>query len=121
MKMRIFIVEDDEILRKYYEKALNFNGCEVITSAINGKDAVQKFSQLTQKPDIIFMDYKMPVMNGIEAMKEILEIDKTAKIFFISADDSVKELAISLGAIGFECKPISLEKFIQIIKNIELK
>lgn len=119
--MNILVVEDEDDLRKLYEKILNFNGCKVIASAKDGKEAVQKFSQLPQKPDIIFMDYKMPVKNGIDAMKEILQIDSTARIFFISADATIKDEVLAQGAIGFETKPMSLNKFTQIIKKFSAK
>jgi len=61
------------------------------------------------------MDHRMPKKNGIEASKEILEMDKNSKIIFTSADNSVKEEALSIGAFSFKDKPFTVE---QLIENI---
>lgn len=112
----IFIVEDDRSLRSLYEKALNLNGYKVIASAENGLEAVNKFKNFTEKPDIILMDHRMPMKSGIEAAKEILEIDSTIKIIFVSADETIKEEALSNGAVSFKDKPFSLQR---LFNNIE--
>ena len=112
----IFIVEDDRSLRSLYEKALKFNGYKVIASAENGLDAVNKFKKFSEKPDIILMDHRMPMKSGIEAAKEILEIDSSTKIIFLSADETIKEEALSNGAVSFKDKPFSLQR---LFNNIE--
>ena len=112
----IFIVEDDSSLRSLYEKALNLNGYKVIASAENGLEAVNKFKNFSEKPDIILMDHRMPMKSGIEAAKEILEIDSSIKIIFVSADETIKEEALSNGAVSFKDKPFSLQR---LFNNIE--
>ena len=112
----IFIVEDDRSLRSLYEKALKLNGYKVIASAENGLDAVNKFKNFSEKPDIILMDHRMPLKSGMEAAKEILEIDSSIKIIFVSADETIKKEALSNGAISFKDKPFSLQ---QLFNNIE--
>ncbi len=57
----------------------------------------------------------MPKKNGIEATKEILQIDKNVKIIFISADDSIKEEVLSIGAFSFWDKPFMIESLINKI------
>jgi two-component system chemotaxis response regulator CheY len=114
--IKIFIVEDDRSLRSLYEKALNLNGYKVIASAENGVDAVNIFKNFSQKPDIILMDHRMPLKSGIEAAKEILELDNGTKIIFMSADSTVKEEALTNGAVSFKDKPFSLDK---LFSNIE--
>lgn len=59
----------------------------------------------------------MPMKNGIDASKEILKIDNTVKIIFISADSSIKEEVKSLGVISFKDKPISIDYLINNIKK----
>ncbi len=59
----------------------------------------------------------MPSKNGIEATREILKIDKNAKIIINSADRSIKNEALSAGAICFSEKLVPLEK---MIENIEM-
>ena len=114
--IRVFIVEDDRSLRVLYQKALDLNGYKVIASAENGLDAVKMFKNFSEKPDVVLMDHRMPLKSGIEAAKEILELDNEAKIIFMSADSTVKEEALSNGAVSFKDKPFSLER---LFNNIE--
>jgi len=114
--IRVFIVEDDRSLRFLYQKALNLNGYKVIASAENGLDAVKMFKNFSEKPDVVLMDHRMPLKSGIEAAKEILEFDNGTKIIFMSADSTVKEEALSNGAVSFKDKPFSLER---LFNNIE--
>lgn len=116
--INFFIVDDDASLLKLYSSFLKFSGFEVIDSAINGEEAVKKFKNLQKKPDIIIMDYNMPIKNGIDATKEIIEIDKNAKIIVVSSDKSIKREAISAGAIDFNEKPFNLTEILQKIINI---
>jgi two-component system chemotaxis response regulator CheY len=114
----IFIVEDDHSLRLLYEKALSLNGYNVIGTAKDGEEAIEMYKTFKVKPEVIIMDHRMPIKNGIEATKEILEnsIPKKPKIIFASADKTVKELALLAGATSFKDKPFSLEK---LFNNIE--
>lgn len=95
---------------------MNLNGYKVIASAENGIDAVNMFKNFSEKPDVVLMDHRMPLKSGIEAAKEILELDNGAKIIFMSADSTVKEEALSNGAVSFKDKPFSLER---LFNNIE--
>ena len=69
----IFIVEDDHSLRLLYEKALKLNGYNVVGSAKDGEEAINMYNRFSTKPDIILMDHRMPIKNGIEATKEIFQ------------------------------------------------
>ena len=110
----ILIVEDDSSLRTLYSRMLNILGHKV-SDAGNGQEAVDVCKLL--KPDIILMDYRMPVKNGIEAMKEILQFNNNVKIIFVSADKSIKNEALSLGAVEFVEKPFKLTRLDEIIKK----
>ncbi|MHA1670196.1 MAG: response regulator [Promethearchaeota archaeon] len=116
--VNILIVEDDHSLRSLYEKALSLNGYNVIGSAKDGEEAVRLYNDLKDKPDIILMDHRMPVKNGIEATREILANSSKIKpkIIFASADKTIKKIALSLGVTSFKDKPFSLER---LFKNIE--
>ncbi len=116
--INIFIVEDDHSLRLLYKKALKLKGYNVVGSAKDGEEAVIMYNRFSTKPDIILMDHRMPIKNGIEATKEIFQnsSDLKPKIIFISADRSIKETALSIGVISFKDKPFSLER---LFSNIE--
>ena len=78
------------------------------------------FKSFLKKPDIILMDHRMPIKNGIEASKEIMKIDGKTKIIFLSADNSIKEEALSIGVIKFRDKPFSIKQLINdITKALE--
>ncbi|MFX1389595.1 MAG: response regulator [Promethearchaeota archaeon] len=113
----MFIVEDDLNIIKLYKNALEMFGHTVIDCAFNGNDAILKFKNFNIKPDIIIMDHRMPFKNGIETMKEILEIDPNIKIIFASADNQIKNLALESGALIFQEKPFSIIKLRDNITN----
>jgi two-component system chemotaxis response regulator CheY len=93
------------------------SGFEVAGIARNGEEAVSMYKQFDEKPSIIIMDHRMPVKNGIEALKEILNIDNSAIIIFASADTGVEEEALSIGAHSFKQKPFNIDYLISNIKN----
>ncbi len=101
-----------------YEKMLRISGFDVIRSATNGEEAVDMYKSFLVKPDIILMDHRMPIKNGIEVTKEILQIDKSSKIIFTSADESIKETALALGAIDFKEKPFTMKNLIENQKKV---
>jgi len=84
----------------------------------NGKEAVEKYNDYAEKPNIIIMDHRMPVMNGIDAMVEILRNDKGVKIVFSSADASLEEQAISMGACAFLKKPFDIQELQNTVINV---
>ncbi|MFX1277121.1 MAG: response regulator [Promethearchaeota archaeon] len=114
----MFIVEDDLTLQKIYLEILTTFGYEVIDTAINGEEAVEKFKSFLEKPEIIIMDYRMPLKNGIDATKEILKLDSDSRIIFASADSSIETLALSIGAISFLEKPFDIDNLIDLIQKI---
>ena len=107
---KIFIVEDEPSLQILYKEILNMSGFEVMDIASNGKEAVSMFKLFSNKPKVILMDQRMPEMSGIEASKLIFQTDKRVKIIFISADASVKEEAISIGAFLFIDKIFTIDE-----------
>ncbi|MFX1234869.1 MAG: response regulator [Promethearchaeota archaeon] len=111
-------MEDDVYLQKLYELMLDMQGYEVIAKARNGNEAIEIFKSLKTKPDIILMDHRMPIKNGIETTIELTKINSNSNIIFISADNSVKNQALSIGAKVFIEKPFSIEQLHQEIKNV---
>lgn len=114
----MFIVEDDLALQRIYLEIFTAFGYEIIDTAINGLEAVEKFKTFIKKPDFIIMDYRMPLKNGIEAMKEIISFNSKTKIIFASADSSIEKLALSLGANSFLEKPFDIDNLITLIEKL---
>lgn len=69
------------------------------------------------KPDIIIMDYRMPLKDGLEATRELLKLNPDFKIVFASADVSVKREAVAVGAKAFIEKPFRMDLFLTTIQR----
>ena len=104
-------------LSRLYTLILEPKGFKVI-HAKNGKEAVDVYKSQLHNLDIILMDHRMPIKNGIEASKEILEIDKKTNISFLSADSTIESDAISLGVKRFVKKPFLAKYLIQEIISV---
>ncbi len=97
---------------------LENSGFQIIGIANNGDEAVKMYKDFSEKPEIILMDHRMPMKNGIETTKEILQISNHSKIIFASADNSIKKLALSIGAISFLEKPFELKQLVNEIRKV---
>lgn len=102
----VLIVDDDTFLHKVLDRILSIGNHEVVGHAYDGAQAIEMFVSLNPKPDIILMDHRMPIMNGVTATREIMHMSSETKILFISADETVKKEAIDAGALAFLTKPI---------------
>lgn len=115
---KILIVDDSKTSRKILRGILEENGHEIIGEAGNGKEAVSKYIEL--KPDITTMDITMPVMNGLDALKQIVDYDKNAKVVMITAAGQKTKMvdAVKYGASDFLAKPFDSDQIIDIINKV---
>lgn len=106
-RKKALVVDDSAFMRKLISDFLSGHpNIEVIGTARNGKEAVEKVQTL--KPDVVTMDVEMPIMNGLEALKEIMDkhpvpivmLSSTTKI---GAENTI--LAMEYGAVDFVAKP----------------
>ncbi|MBU0994429.1 MAG: response regulator [Proteobacteria bacterium] len=105
----ILIVDDSRIARMMLNNCiLQYKEFEIF-EAEDGKKAVEKYKELN--PEVVFMDLTMPVLNGYEATKEIIGINKDAIIFVITADVQPKsvEKITEIGAFAVIKKPAEPE------------
>ena len=104
---KILISDDSILARKQLKDIINSigEGAEFIDAA-NGQEAIDKYKEST--PDITFLDIVMPVKDGIEAVKGIMEINKDAQIIIVSSVGTQSQLkdALEAGAKDFIQKPI---------------
>lgn len=117
---RILIVDDDVSMNKTMSMILKRKGYAVST-AINGPDAIE---MVRAEPfDIIFMDIRMPVMDGVETFEKIREIRPDAVVMMMTAY-AVEELiqrALQEGAYGIIYKPLDIEKTLLTIEEVKKK
>lgn len=109
-KASIVIVDDSIFIRKMLRNMVEDMGYVVVGEAVNGKEAIEEYKK--NKPDILTLDITMPVMDGLEALEEIMKFDKKAKVVMITAaGQQVKVIqALNIGAEKFVVKPFDKEK-----------
>ena len=115
---RVVIVDDNEDITSVFSDILEIGGFNVVGIGHNGKDAVSLY--IKYKPDFIFLDVMMPIMNGIQALKEIKEENPKANVIMITADNGtevIQELE-KLNATAIIIKPFKIEAIFETIKNI---
>ena len=117
----IFLIEDDSSIMKLFETFLTLLGHEIVAKAYNGEEAVKLFHEFRNIPDLILMDHRMPKKDGLTAAKEILNFNNNSKIIFLSADYTIKDKALTLGAKYFLEKPFKLDKLSQIIEKVSME
>ncbi|HOO79736.1 MAG TPA: response regulator [Lachnospiraceae bacterium] len=114
---KILIVDDSRTSRKILREILEEAGLEVIGEAVNGKEGVELFETL--QPDIVTLDITMPIMDGVEALKEIMKIDRTAKVIMVTAAGQKGNVveALKMGAYEFVTKPYEEDVIIDVINK----
>lgn len=121
----ILLVDDEEqfhTLLPYYlmkHKPHAFS----VHSARHGKAGVEQYSRLangSEKPDLVLMDIKMPVMNGVEATRRITDNDPAANIYLFTAyaGTEVERNALDAGAKGTICKSADWTRIVEDIVNV---
>jgi two-component system chemotaxis response regulator CheY len=113
----VLIVDDAAFMRMMIKEILSRNDVPVAGEAENGAVAVKRYVEL--KPDLVIMDITMPEMSGIEALRQIRQIDGSAKVIICSAlgqQDMVVE-AIQYGARDFIVKPFQENRLVQAIRK----
>ncbi len=120
VRMKMAIVDDEKDLVDVYLRLFRNRHMDVCFVAGNGLDAVELYRKAVVRPDIVIMDYRMPLMNGIEAMRVIRSLGSPVKFIFLSADASVRDEATQMGAI-FLKKPASLRELLQAIEALSVR
>lgn len=116
--MKILVVDDSKLARLSLMKTVkNIELSVEFFEAENGLIAVEIFKK--EKPSVVFLDLTMPVMDGYEALSEIMKIDADAQVIVVSADIQVeaKQRVLTLGAKNMFSKPINDEKMQSIFMN----
>ena len=118
MMTRIMVVDDEVFIVDLYRDILKLKGYDVVATAYDGDEAVKKFRHMEKRPDVVILDHRMPTKNGIDTMNEMLAIDRSSKILFVSADIMIENDALNNGATGFLSKPFSMDELIESIERL---
>jgi len=104
-KEKILVVDDEPSIRKYLQTLLEVDGFEV-EAVTSGREAVAKVSG-GERPDFIILDVLMPELNGLETLKELMQLDRSLNVIMLSCSNEVGTVveAIRLGAHDYLTKP----------------
>jgi DNA-binding NarL/FixJ family response regulator len=116
--LRILLADDHKILREGIRRGLEGAGESVVGEAANGEEAVALAAEL--HPDVILMDLSMPVLDGIEATRRIIEANPEQKVVVLTMHDDAQRTraAISAGAVGYLTKGTSLGQVVDTIRAV---
>ena len=121
MSVRVLLVDDQQLVRTGFRMILaDEEGIEVVGEAANGQEAIEAAGTLA--PDVIVMDVRMPVMDGVEATRQLAASDAAAgpKVLVLTtfdADEHVVE-ALRAGASGFLLKDVDPVDFVRAIRIV---
>jgi len=116
--VRVLIVDDEVFFRKVLRDIVGKIGFTIVAEAADGAEAVQMFR--VHRPHVTIMDIYMPEKNGIEATKEMVEMDKNANVLIASASDSDDDTqaALAAGAKGILMKPFVPKEIYESVKKV---
>jgi len=112
---RVLVVDDSMFVTKQIGQILTSEGFEVVATAGDGEQGVEKYKELFPNVDLVTMDITMPKMDGVTALEKIMEFDKNARVVMISAlgkQDLVKQ-SLLLGAKNYIVKPLDRAKVLE--------
>lgn len=119
--LKVMIVDDEDIVIDSIKFIIskNFSDVAISGTARSGREAIEIAE--AAKPDLIFMDIKMPGINGIDAIKEIKAIYPYVQFVIISACEQFEfaKEAVNLGVVEYLLKPVNRMKIIEIIRQAD--
>lgn len=118
--LKMIIADDEQIVRNGLKKIFPWEefGIEIIAEAVNGQEALELCTQL--RPDILFTDIRMPLMDGLEVAIKLREQGSEIKIIILSGaqDFNFAKTALSINAEGYILKPIKVNELKDVIKKV---
>jgi DNA-binding NtrC family response regulator len=85
----VAVVDDEVDVVRTYELLFKRRKIQVLFTALDGPDAIEKFKNASPRPWVVIIDYRLPSMSGLDVMKEVLAIKPGTKVFFISGINKV--------------------------------
>ncbi|KPK00555.1 MAG: histidine kinase [Desulfobacterales bacterium SG8_35] len=118
---KILIVDDSPVSRKIMKSCIPEDKGYEMFEAGDGQSGIDKYQQL--KPDLTFMDLTMPVMDGMQALQQIIKIDPKAVVVVCTADVQMKTIfkVMNLGALMVVRKPVSKQAIEDALRKAEDK
>jgi DNA-binding NarL/FixJ family response regulator len=117
--MRIYVVDDHSLFRDGIISLLEAGGHTVVGQAGDGLTAIESIRGLA--PDLVIMDIKMPVMDGIEALRQIKSDFPEIKVIMLTVSEEESNLvdAVRAGADGYLLKHLNAKDFLDMVNGLE--
>jgi two-component system NarL family response regulator len=118
-RVRVLIVDDHALFRTGVANIINQeNDLYVVAEAANGVEALDAFEK--HRPDVTLLDLRMPVMEGVEVVRQIRERDPQAKVIVLTTYDTDEDIsrALKAGAKAYVLKDISAEALVACIHDV---
>jgi len=119
-RITVLLAEDHTIVREGFRKMLELEAdIAVVGEAKDGRQAVAMVKKI--RPDVVLMDIAMPLLNGLEATRQLLKLVPTTKVIMLSAhsDDAYVQNATESGAVGFLLKQTSAHDVCRAIREVQ--
>jgi DNA-binding NarL/FixJ family response regulator len=119
-RITVLLADDNTVLRRDFRKILEGeDDLEVVGEAKNGLQAVAMAKKL--HPELVLMDIAMPLLNGLQATRQILKATPATKVLILSAhsDDAYVEEAINSGAMGYLLKQTCADSVCSAIREVQ--
>ena len=118
---RVMVADDSDAIRLVLQDILSIGNHEIVAEAVNGNEAVQKFSEVL--PDVLLLDLAMPKKDGLVVLKEIMSNHPHAKVILITASDNQNIIneCLKAGACAFISKPFDFDHVLKSIAEISSK
>ena len=118
MTGKVLVCDDAKFMRTMISSILTGAGWAVVGEAENGLQAVEEYKKLD--PDVVTMDMVMPEMGGVDALREILKDDPSARVVMCTAmgQDALIAEANEIGAKGVLLKPFASEGLLEILDKV---
>ena len=116
--LRVVVADDQDLVRSGLEMVLASRGCEVVGLAGNGREAVEVVTRT--RPDVVLMDIRMPVLDGIAATEELTAAGSPARVLVLTTYDldAYVYRALRAGAAGFLLKATPPDRLVEGIRTV---
>ena len=118
MSVRVMIIDDALFMRNILKDIFVRAGFEVVAEADNGEDVVSRYRQAV--PDLVTLDIIMPGRSGLEALRELMAAEPSARVVMVSAlgQDALVLEAVEAGARDFIVKPFKEAKVLEVARRV---
>jgi FixJ family two-component response regulator len=112
------IVDDEKDVVRTFELLFQRRNIPLSFTALDGPIAIEKFKKAHPRPGVVIIDYRLPSMSGLQVMREVLAIEPSTKVIFVSGDDSIQQESVDSGAAVFLKKPTTIKTITDTVNSL---